>query len=93
MPVSLPHCNLVYTAWSVQPLSMSSLDLSVGRLGSAALGPSLDLDLLSGSSSGLPFQLPTPVSEMERPMMAEMATRAIDELIRLAQCQVHVLLS
>jgi homeobox-leucine zipper protein len=47
------------------PVSMSSLDLSVGGLGSpAALGPSLDLDLLSGASSGLAFQLPTPVSEM-----------------------------
>ncbi|AQK75300.1 Homeodomain leucine zipper family IV protein [Zea mays] len=33
---------------SAQALSMSSLDLSVGGLG----GPSLDLDLLSGGSSG-----------------------------------------
>ncbi|RLN08863.1 homeobox-leucine zipper protein ROC8-like [Panicum miliaceum] len=73
----------------VQPLSMSSsLDLSVGGLGSPALGPSLDLDLLSGGSSGYhhpAFHLPTAVSEMERPMMAEMATRAMDELIRMAQ--------
>jgi homeobox-leucine zipper protein len=75
----------------VQPLSMSSLDLSVGGLGSpAALGPSLDLDLLSGASSGLAFQLPTPVSEMERPMMAEMAARAMDELIRVAQAGDHL---
>ena len=73
----------------VQPLSMSSsLDLSVGGLGSLALGPSLDLDLLSGGSSGYhhpAFHLPTAVPEMERPMMAEMATRAMDELIRMAQ--------
>jgi len=74
----------------VQPLSMSSsLDLSVGGLGSPALGPSLDLDLLSGGSSGYghhpAFHLPTAVPEMERPMMAEMATRAMDELIRMAQ--------
>ncbi|XP_062221849.1 homeobox-leucine zipper protein ROC8-like isoform X1 [Phragmites australis] len=75
----------------VPPLSMSSLDLSVGGLGSPALGPSLDLDLLSGGSSGYPsFQLPTPVSEMERPMMAEMATRAMDELIRLAHAGEHL---
>jgi homeobox-leucine zipper protein len=75
----------------VQPLSMSSLDLSVGGLGSpAALGPSLDLDLLSGASSGLAFQLPTPVSEMERPMMAEMAARAMDEFIRVAQAGDHL---
>ncbi|KAG2654360.1 hypothetical protein PVAP13_1NG485100 [Panicum virgatum] len=73
----------------VQPLSMSSsLELSVGGLGSLALGPSLDLDLLSGGSSGYhhpAFHLPTAVPEMERPMMAEMATRAMDELIRMAQ--------
>ncbi|RCV08555.1 hypothetical protein SEVIR_1G342400v4 [Setaria viridis] len=74
----------------VQPLSMSSLDLSVGGLGSPALGPSLDLDLLSGGSSGYhhhhpSFHLPTAVPELERPIMAEMATRAMDELIRMAQ--------
>ena len=76
----------------VQPLSMSSsLDLSVGGLGSPALGPSLDLDLLSGGSSGYPpFHLPMTVSEMERPMMAEMATRAMDELIRMAQAGEHL---
>ncbi|KAL6911562.1 hypothetical protein ACP4OV_000367 [Aristida adscensionis] len=78
----------------VQPLSMSmsSLDLSVGGLASPAMGPSLDLDLLSGASSALSssFQLPTPVPEMDRPMMAEMATRAMDELIRLAQAREHL---
>uniref|UniRef100_A0A0D9WN36 Homeobox domain-containing protein n=1 Tax=Leersia perrieri TaxID=77586 RepID=A0A0D9WN36_9ORYZ len=74
------------------PMSVSSLDLSVGGMsGPAGLGgPSLDLDLLSGGSSGIPFQLPAPVSDMERPMMAEMATRAMDELIRLAQAGEHV---
>jgi homeobox-leucine zipper protein len=30
------------------------------------------------------------VSEMERPMMAEMATRAMDELIRMAQAGEHL---
>ncbi|KAM0927269.1 hypothetical protein ACQ4PT_002988 [Festuca glaucescens] len=74
-----------------QPLSMSSLELSVGGLGSpvSALGPSLDLDPFSGGSSSS-FQLPAPVSEMERPMMAELATRAMDELIRLAQAGEHL---
>jgi homeobox-leucine zipper protein len=73
---------------SAQALSMSSLDLSVGGLG----GPSLDLDLLSGGSSGYPpfHLLPMAVSEMERPMMAEMATRAMDELIRMAQAGEHL---
>uniref|UniRef100_A0ACD5ZAW9 Uncharacterized protein n=1 Tax=Avena sativa TaxID=4498 RepID=A0ACD5ZAW9_AVESA len=75
-----------------QPLSMSSLELSVGGLGSpvSALGPSLDLDPFSGGSGSSAFQLPAPVSEMERPMMAEMATRAMDELIRLAQAGEHL---
>ncbi|PWZ17030.1 Homeobox-leucine zipper protein ROC8 [Zea mays] len=39
----------------VPTMSMSSLDLSVGGMGSLG-GPSLDLDLLSGCSSGLPYQ-------------------------------------
>ncbi|KAM0926831.1 hypothetical protein ACQ4PT_003021 [Festuca glaucescens] len=75
-----------------QPLSMSSLELSVGGLGSpvSALGPSLDLDPFSGGSSSSSFHLPASVSEMERPMMAEMATRAMDELIRLAQAGEHL---
>jgi hypothetical protein len=75
-----------------QPLSMSSLELSVGGLGSpvSALGPSLDLDPFSGGGGSSSFQLPAPVSEMERPMMAEMATRAMDELIRLAQAGEHL---
>jgi homeobox-leucine zipper protein len=68
----------------VPTMSMSSLDLSVGGMGSLG-GPSLDLDLLSGCSSGLPYQVPAPVTEMERPMMVDMAARAMDELIRLAQ--------
>ncbi|KAL6605992.1 hypothetical protein ACP70R_041645 [Stipagrostis hirtigluma subsp. patula] len=77
----------------VPAMSMSSLDLSVGGMGGPALGgPSLDLDLLGGGapSSGMPFQLPAPVPEMERPMMADMAARAMDELIRLAQAGEHV---
>ncbi|AQK83085.1 Homeobox-leucine zipper protein HDG11 [Zea mays] len=68
----------------VPTMSVSSLDLSVGGMGSLG-GPSLDLDLLSGCSSGLPYQVPAPVTEMERPMMVDMAARAMDELIRLAQ--------
>ncbi|XP_040380704.1 homeobox-leucine zipper protein ROC8 [Oryza brachyantha] len=73
------------------PMSVSSLDLSVGGMSGPGLGgPSLDLDLLSGGSSGIPFQLPAPVSDMERPMMADMATRAMDELIRLAQAGDHI---
>jgi homeobox-leucine zipper protein len=64
---------------AVLPTSVPLLDLSVG--GGLGGGPSLDLDLLSGCSSGM---LP-PVTEMERPMMIDLAARAMDELIRLAQ--------
>ncbi|WVZ82025.1 hypothetical protein U9M48_029341 [Paspalum notatum var. saurae] len=79
----------------VPTLSVSSLDLSVGMMpggpqGLVVGGPSLDLDLLSGCSSGMPFQVPAPVTEMERPMMVDMAARAMDELIRLAQAGDHV---
>uniref|UniRef100_A0ACD5ZKY2 Uncharacterized protein n=1 Tax=Avena sativa TaxID=4498 RepID=A0ACD5ZKY2_AVESA len=87
-------------------MSASSLDLSMGGMamgghhhqvlgGGGGGGPNLDLDLLSGPSvsslSQMPqFQLPVPVTEMERPVMAGMATRAMDELIRLAQAGDHV---
>jgi len=72
----------------VPTMSVSSLDLSMGGMPGQQGplgGPSLDLDLLSGCSSGMPYQMPAPVTEMERPMMVDMATRAMDELIRLAQ--------
>ncbi|KAM0832724.1 hypothetical protein ACQ4PT_064718 [Festuca glaucescens] len=80
-------------------MSTSSLDLSMGgghhhhHQGLGLGGPNLDLDLLSGaaSSSEMPqFHLPPPVTEMERPAMAGMATRAMDEVIRLAQAGDHV---
>ncbi|KAM0918232.1 hypothetical protein ACQ4PT_008847 [Festuca glaucescens] len=80
-------------------MSASSLDLSMGgghhhhHHGLGLGGPNLDLDLLSGaaSSSEMPqFHLPPPVTEMERPAMAGMATRAMDEVIRLAQAGDHV---
>ncbi|XP_019708739.1 homeobox-leucine zipper protein ROC8 [Elaeis guineensis] len=69
----------------VQPMPNSSLDLSVGGFGGPALGPSLDLDLLTGSSSAAPFPFPTAVSDIEKPIMANMATNALEELIRLVQ--------
>jgi homeobox-leucine zipper protein len=69
----------------VQPLSNASLDLTVGGLGSPSVGPSLDLDLLTAGSSSMPFSFPTSVLDMEKPIMAEMATAAMDELVRLAQ--------
>jgi homeobox-leucine zipper protein len=81
-------------------MSASSLDLSVGGMsGGPVLGgpPGLDLDLIGCGPagpgmipSGLPFQMPAPVTEMERPVMIDTAARALDELIRLAQAGDHL---
>ncbi|KAJ4973997.1 hypothetical protein NE237_007171 [Protea cynaroides] len=71
---------------SIQPFLGSSLDLSVGSFGGQPPmgGPSLDLDLLPGSSSSVPV-LPsqTSIPEMEKSMMAGVAANALEELIRL----------
>lgn len=50
-------------------------------------GPSLDLDLLPGSSSSMPnipFQ-PACLSEMDKSIMSDAATNAMEELVRLLQ--------
>ncbi|XP_010268322.1 PREDICTED: homeobox-leucine zipper protein HDG11-like isoform X2 [Nelumbo nucifera] len=72
---------------TIQPIPVSSLDLSVGSFGGQGMvGPSLDLDLLPGSSSVPQFPFQTVViSEMDKPLMAEIAANALDELIRLLQ--------
>lgn len=47
--------------------------------------PSLDLDLLPGSSfSNLPFP-PMSISDVDKSLMADIAASAMDELIRLVQ--------
>lgn len=70
----------------VQPVSISSLDLSVGGYSNPGLSPSLDLDLLCRSSSSVfPYAFPTAASELEKPLMVEMATNAMEEFIRLVQ--------
>ncbi|KAJ3696483.1 hypothetical protein LUZ61_000188 [Rhynchospora tenuis] len=69
----------------VQPLSFSSLDLTVGDLRNLSVSPSLDLDLLTGASSDMAFPFPIAISEMEKPIMAEMAAAAMNELVKLAQ--------
>lgn len=87
----------------VQPIHMSSLDLSMASYGGGTSnrmvmmnpsGPSLDLDLLTGSAIGAssstinpdpPFQIPLHLSDMDKSLMAEIASNAMDELIRLVQ--------
>ncbi|XP_020089795.1 homeobox-leucine zipper protein ROC8-like isoform X1 [Ananas comosus] len=74
----------------IQHLAASSLDLSVGALGNPTIAPSLDLDLLTGSGSVTVPHFPTAVPEIEKPIMVEMATNAMEEVIRLAQTDEHL---
>ncbi|KAG6420911.1 hypothetical protein SASPL_117455 [Salvia splendens] len=70
----------------VQPIHVSSLDLSMASFGGPSLD--LDLDLLHGSSSSVIPTLPFPqltISDMDKSLMADIATNAMEELIRLVQ--------
>ncbi|PIN19438.1 hypothetical protein CDL12_07879 [Handroanthus impetiginosus] len=77
----------------VQPIQVSSLDLSMASFGGhhgINPGPSLDLDLdlLPGSSSKVIPNLAFPhmsISEMDKSLMADIAANAMNELIRLLQ--------
>ncbi|CAL5184878.1 unnamed protein product [Lathyrus oleraceus] len=73
----------------VSPIHMSSLDLSMGNFGGQGMigGPSLDLDLLPGSSSNMPMipYQPACLSDLEKSHMSDLATSAMGELVRLLQ--------
>ncbi|KAE9600198.1 hypothetical protein Lal_00046129 [Lupinus albus] len=76
---------------SIQPIHISSLDLSMGSFGTKGLvgGPSLDLDLLPGNGSSssmqnVPYQPPR-LSEIDKSLMSDIASNAMEELIRLLQ--------
>ncbi|KAL2243851.1 UNVERIFIED_CONTAM: Homeobox-leucine zipper protein HDG11 [Sesamum indicum] len=73
----------------VQPIHVSSLDLSMASFGGHGIpGPSLDLDLLPGSSTSVIPNLAFPsmsISDMDKSLMADIAANAMDELIRLLQ--------
>lgn len=77
----------------VQPIHISSLDLSMASYGGHGMGglgpgPSLDLDLLHGSSSivipSIAFP-PMSISDMDKSVMADIASNGMEELIRLLQ--------
>ena len=74
----------------VQPIHISSLDLRMSSFdgyGFGVTGPSLDLDLLPGSSSAmpnLPFQ-PVVISDMDKSLMTDIAANAMEEMLRLLQ--------
>lgn len=70
----------------VQPIHLSSLELSM----SSFIGhghSSLDLDLLPGSSSAMPSlaYATLNLSDMDKSLMADIASNAMEELIRLVQ--------
>ncbi|PIN04592.1 hypothetical protein CDL12_22872 [Handroanthus impetiginosus] len=70
----------------VQPIHLSSLDLSMSNFGGPSLD--LDLDLLRGSSSNIISNLAFPpinISDMDKSLMADIAANAMDELIKLLQ--------
>ncbi|KAL8223974.1 hypothetical protein R6Q57_019449 [Mikania cordata] len=85
----------------VQPFHMSTLDLSMASYASSRMpmmhgGPSLDLDLVTGSAVGSSssninldhsmFQNPmVPLSDMDKSLMAGIATSAMEEFISLVQ--------
>ncbi|RWR95922.1 hypothetical protein CKAN_02528300 [Cinnamomum micranthum f. kanehirae] len=70
----------------IQPMPFSPLDLTMGCFRGQAIGPSLDLDLLSRNSSiaTLPMQT-VGIADMEKSIMMETAANAMNELMRLAQ--------
>lgn len=70
----------------IQPIPFSPLDLTMGCFRGQAIGPSLDLDLLSRNSSiaTLPMQR-VGIADMEKSIMMETAANAMNELMRLAQ--------
>ncbi|XP_008799024.2 homeobox-leucine zipper protein ROC8-like [Phoenix dactylifera] len=71
---------------SDQPISMSPPHLSMGGYSNHGPSSSLDLHLLSGSSSTvIPFLFPAAVSEIEKTILLDLATRAMEELIRLVK--------
>ncbi|MBA0744615.1 hypothetical protein Gogos_007230, partial [Gossypium gossypioides] len=73
----------------VQPVHIPSLDFRMASFDGYGVGagPSLDLDLLPGSSSSMPnlsFQ-PVVISDMDKSLMSDIAANAMEELLRLLQ--------
>ncbi|KAH6766918.1 hypothetical protein C2S52_017901 [Perilla frutescens var. hirtella] len=71
----------------VQPIYVSSLDISMASFGDMAC-PSFDLLNRSSSSSVIPslaFPPPLSISDMDKSLTADIATNAMDKLVRLLQ--------
>ncbi|WOL02611.1 homeobox-leucine zipper protein ROC8-like [Canna indica] len=71
----------------VQSISISQSEVSAGSYYNPGMGSSLDIGLLSRNpSSVLPYHYPAaPNSVLEKPIMMEMASSAMDEVIKLLQ--------
>ncbi|CAH2067056.1 unnamed protein product [Thlaspi arvense] len=75
---------------TLHPMHISPLDLSMTSLTGCGQGPSLDFDLLPGSSmpvasNNLHSQPSLPISDMDKPLMNDIALTAMEELLRLLQ--------
>ncbi|KAL1192194.1 Homeobox-leucine zipper protein HDG11 [Cardamine amara subsp. amara] len=74
---------------TLHPMHISPLDLSMTSLTGCGQGPSLDFDLLPGSSmsSAVPNNLQSQpnlaISDMDKPLMTDIALTAMEELLRL----------
>lgn len=76
---------------TLHPMHISPLDLSMTSLtgcGPCGHGPSLDFDLLPGSSmavgpNNLQSQPNLAISDMDKPIMTDIALTAMEELLRL----------
>ncbi|ESQ27851.1 hypothetical protein EUTSA_v10018189mg [Eutrema salsugineum] len=73
---------------TLHPMHISPLDLSMTSLTGCGQGPSLDFDLLPGSSmasvpNNLHSQPNLAISEMDKPLMNDIAMTAMEELLRL----------
>ncbi|XP_074562171.1 homeobox-leucine zipper protein ROC8-like [Curcuma longa] len=69
----------------VPSVSVSSLDLSVGCYSNSGMSSSLDLDLLLRNSSSFPYAYRASITELEKPLMMDIASNAMEEVIRLVQ--------
>ncbi|CAD5185692.1 unnamed protein product [Musa acuminata subsp. malaccensis] len=71
---------------SSQRLSVSQSEVSVGTYYNPGISSSLDLGLLCQSSSSvLSNPSPTTISDLEKPIMMDMASAALEEVVKLIQ--------
>ncbi|RRT63676.1 hypothetical protein B296_00013087 [Ensete ventricosum] len=71
---------------SLQRVPIAQSEVSVGTYYNPGISSSLDLGLLCQSSSSvLSYPSPTTISDLEKPIMMEMASAALEEVVKLIQ--------